>query len=367
MVAFSRSENRYNLSVVPFRLTLLTGVGFPDSDLTAQSTLYWTPYGGNAVALYNGTNWREHIVTQRSLALSGLTPWRLYDVFVYDNSGTITLELTAWTAPASGSITGATFASPIVITSASHGRSAGDLVYVSGVAGNTAANSATGVPHRVLSVPNANTFSIGTLAGANVTGNGTYTSGGSWYLASHTGHARATALTAQDGVYVRSGAATRRYLGTFQATSSSTTDDSATARRLWNYYNRASRLMTFTNSSSHTYDGDYRSWNNDFGARLSFVCGLESEAETFTINARITGDAASRLAIPAIYLDGHTGGQSTITFASQNGAGSAAFNLTVPYPFQMSPGAHFMQAMEGTASTGSCTFVRCTVSAPYRC
>jgi hypothetical protein len=65
-------------------------------------------------------------------------------------------------------VTGATNASPIVITAASHGLETGDRVTVAGVGGNTAANADWEV--RVIS---ANTFEL-----KGSTGNGAYTSGG---------------------------------------------------------------------------------------------------------------------------------------------------------------------------------------------
>jgi hypothetical protein len=73
------------------------------------------------------------------------------------------------------SITGATNASPIVITSNGHGLIAGNRVNISGVLGNTAANGTW-----VVGTVTASTFQIKTLAGANTTGNGVYTSGGAW-------------------------------------------------------------------------------------------------------------------------------------------------------------------------------------------
>lgn len=65
-------------------------------------------------------------------------------------------------------ITDATNASPIVVTATSHGLTTGDLVTISGVVGNTAANSLFRV-----TVTDANTFSLD-----GSTGSGAYTSGG---------------------------------------------------------------------------------------------------------------------------------------------------------------------------------------------
>ena len=69
-----------------------------------------------------------------------------------------------------GAITGATNASPIVITSSSHGLATGDQVVISGVGGNTIANK-----RWFITVLTSNTFSL-----TGSTGNGAYTSGGQW-------------------------------------------------------------------------------------------------------------------------------------------------------------------------------------------
>lgn len=74
---------------------------------------------------------------------------------------------------ASKVVTGATNATPIVVTIATHGYETGDTVFIASVGGNTAANG-----YRLITVLSVNTFSLQTLAGANVAGNGAYTSGG---------------------------------------------------------------------------------------------------------------------------------------------------------------------------------------------
>ena len=67
-------------------------------------------------------------------------------------------------------ITGASNASPIVISSTAHGLSTGDAISVSGVAGNTAANGVFTVTK-----VDDNSFSLN-----DTTGNAAYTSGGTW-------------------------------------------------------------------------------------------------------------------------------------------------------------------------------------------
>ena len=74
-------------------------------------------------------------------------------------------------------ITNATNATPIVVTSATHGFTSGDIVAITGVGGNTNANG-------IFKIANAatNTFELtgGTACnyGTNIAGNGAYTSGG---------------------------------------------------------------------------------------------------------------------------------------------------------------------------------------------
>jgi hypothetical protein len=69
-------------------------------------------------------------------------------------------------------ITGASNASPIVITAPNHGFQSGNSVIIVGVNGNTAANSAANAPWTI-AVIDANNFSL-----VGTTGNGAYTNGG---------------------------------------------------------------------------------------------------------------------------------------------------------------------------------------------
>lgn len=90
---------------------------------------------------------------------------------VYDDEGVVLTGTAAFKD--SGNITGATNASPIVITSAGHGLNTGTRVKNASVGGNTAANG-----YFVVTRVDANTFSLD-----GSTGNGSYTSGGTWHVA----------------------------------------------------------------------------------------------------------------------------------------------------------------------------------------
>jgi hypothetical protein len=80
------------------RLTLQTNDPVPTGDLTSKSVVYFTPYIGNAISLYDGSKWKVVNFAQVSLTLSALSSNANYDIFGYSNGGTLTLELgPVWT------------------------------------------------------------------------------------------------------------------------------------------------------------------------------------------------------------------------------------------------------------------------------
>lgn len=170
------------------RLTLVDGDPAPTTDQIGKSTVYFTPYRGNLVGLYTGSAWGLVPFTQRSLALSGLTTGKLYDLFGYLSAGTLALELgSAWTD---------------------------DLT-------------------------------------------------------------RAVALAYQDGIEVKGGDPTRRFLGTCKATSATTIEDSLANRLLWNHHNRLWRPAFKSNGTAHTYNSvTPRYWRDDSTQKVTFVLGL---------------------------------------------------------------------------------------------
>lgn len=86
------------------RLTLATGTPITTTDQSAKATIYYTPYNGDLVPIYNG-NWSEISFTELSLALdsnSGHTGYhqsgKNFDLFIYSDSGTLRLVSgPAWT------------------------------------------------------------------------------------------------------------------------------------------------------------------------------------------------------------------------------------------------------------------------------
>lgn len=77
------------------RLTLESGVPISVSDQALKTALYFTPYKGNRVPIYDGTRWTIRTFTELVIAVPATTATN-YDVFLYDNAGALTLELVAW-------------------------------------------------------------------------------------------------------------------------------------------------------------------------------------------------------------------------------------------------------------------------------
>ena len=198
-------------SIQDFRLTLASNTPVMTSQVLAATTLYLTPYVGNKIALYNGSSsWNIITSSQVSLSLSGFTADTNYDIFAYNNSGTVTLEALAWS--------------------------------------NSGAGTST----------------------------------------------RTTALEYQDGVLVKSGATTRRYIGTIRTTGTtgqcqfSFGGQSATATEaklfVFNYYNQvdvaafvaigdgSNSAYTYSQGSPSVYLFRAAGGNNSY--RVSFICGM---------------------------------------------------------------------------------------------
>ena len=247
-----------DLASVSGRLTLESGVPVSTSDQTAKTTLYYTPYKGNTVCLYNGTSWESFVFSEVSLSLSGYTADTNYDIWLYDNAGTLTLESTAWT--------------------------------------------------------NATT--------------------------------RATALTLQDGIYVKSGTATRRYLGTIRITNTTgQCEDSEIKRFVWNFNNRVVRALWDRETTSHTYSGTERLWNNSSTNNLlEWVSGLADYTAVLQVNVTLFTDSANVYGVIIPYLD------ASSIYQQYTGAIYRAYNLYFgnAYLLDVGIGYHKIQIYESS-------------------
>jgi len=96
-LAMSSATGPVSTSLCNGRLTGTTAVPVTTADVVDFTDLFFTPYKGNEVSLYDGTNWIRHEFTERTLDISAFTASKNYDIFLYNNAGTLTLSGTVWT------------------------------------------------------------------------------------------------------------------------------------------------------------------------------------------------------------------------------------------------------------------------------
>lgn len=90
------------------RLTLTSGLPVTINNVTAAAAVYYTPMTGNLVPIYNGTRFVASTFAELTLTLvASHAAATLYDVFIFNNSGVVTVGSgPAWTS-ATGRGTGA--------------------------------------------------------------------------------------------------------------------------------------------------------------------------------------------------------------------------------------------------------------------
>ena len=243
-VTLSAQTQTEAITVPGGRLTLVTGVPVTSVDQTAKSTLYYTPYSGNRIDLWDGSVWRPFLFTETSLSLT-LISGKNYDVFGYINTGTDTLNLelsTAWT----------------------------------------------------------------------------------------TDTARATALTTQDGILVKSGAGTRRYLGTLRATGTNTTEDSLRRRFVWNYYNQVPRGLYVNDSANSWTDNDtlIHQANNSTANQVEIVAGLAGYCPSITCTTLLSSTAVgvANIGIGVNFVEGYNAyTQPDVSVANRRANGTVTY------------------------------------------
>lgn len=252
------------------RITLSPTEAVSLTDITGVSatTLYLLPFNGSSIALYDGTAWVEERIPAVGISTPILaTTNTMYDVFVYNNSGVLTLELIAW------------------------------------------ANDAN----------------------------------------------RSVALSVQDGVWVKTGAAGHRYVGNMRTgTVSGQSEDSLLRRFVWNNYNRRERkLLVLEPADTWTYStATYRPWNNNTANRVEFIRGLADSA----VNLRFSGlcNTAINGGTPtlSIGLDSTTTSSAEIktpmglSLSGTSLAGSVSTVAQAEYRDNPPAGYHYLQALE---------------------
>lgn len=176
-----------------------------------------------------------------------------------------------------------------------------------------------------------------------------------WQTANDT--TRVTALTLQNGVLVKTGATTRRYLGTFRTTAvSGQTEDSYAKRHLWNYYHRVCRPMRVTEATnSWTYTtAAYRQANGAAANQLDFVVGWSEDEVSAHVEAFYSNSTAGVGAVVGIGLDSTTTlATGCLTGSSSNSEANAFARATASIETFPGVGRHYLAWLEYSAATGT--------------
>lgn len=170
---------------------------------------------------------------------------------------------------------------------------------------------------------------------------------------------RATALAYNNGILIKSGDATRRYLGTFYTTATTTTEDSLAKRYLWNYYNRVRREMYVAEATaSWNYTtATWRQANASAANQLNFIVGVPEDIVTANVTGSVANSAGSGVAVGvAIGLDNTT---TPLKNYNVNGTFIAVVRQPVLANVSILPGAgrHYLAWLEySQAGTGTTTW-----------
>ena len=172
--------------------------------------------------------------------------------------------------------------------------------------------------------------------------------------------ARATALVAQNGVLVKTGATTDRYLGTFYTTSTTQTEDSAANRFLYNEYNPVPRVLGKYNTGSYTYTtGTWREAAGSTTHRVNFITGFAERAvklEAMSLASNATANAQLAGAIGLDATTAPTPANQRMSLFQVAAAGAQQFPIASALETIPSVGFHFASQLEFSSATGTTTW-----------
>lgn len=169
---------------------------------------------------------------------------------------------------------------------------------------------------------------------------------------------RATALTRQDGVLVKTGDATRLYLGTFYTTGTTTTADSAEKRFVWNYYNRVRKRVYKTDTTatwSYT-TATVRQANGSSSNQIEVVVGYQEDNINMFVSARMASGTANTITHVGIGVDSTTAfNSSCVTEACSSQVANINTNARASLVLSLSVGYHKVTWLEygGTGAVWS--------------
>lgn len=253
------------------RLTLTSQTPVTSVDVTAATTVFFAPYKGNRISLYDGSaKWKLYNFSQLSIAVPATTN-TMYDLWCFDNSGVPTLEALAWSSDT----------------------------------------------------------------------------------------ARATALTTQDGVDVKTGATTRRYLGSFRTTGSSgQTEDSVLKRYVWNNYNRVVKSISVVDATD-TWQYTLNAWrltNSPAANQLDVVIGKSEDIVRIRAIHNVQSSGIGTRVNTSIGLDSYITSAATVVGSVETPVANITNTLVSEYVGYPGVGRHFLAWLERSVAAGTTTW-----------
>jgi hypothetical protein len=375
------------------RLTLTSNTPVMIADALAQTTVYYTPYRGSYVPLYDGQSFvpvdfaqLSQLTTDTTKSPAAALPDSCYDIFVWNDAGTLRATRGPnWTKSATVTMT---IANPCVVTWAAHGLAEGDPVVFTNSGGALPTGITAGTTYYVSRSPAAGTFSFSTSL-ANAASNTRVTTSGT-QSGTHTATNRTrlrgtgagtTELTLVKGLYVNTNAITNgpaaqrgTYVGTIRTNASSQVDWdfgelslTSVKFNVWNAFNRVMMVgYVFDGSGSYTYTSNAnRAAHGSIEMQARFVVGLRED----TILVSLTNDHATVAVQGAICFgfigfnctDGANPSGMGIKLANQlfTSAPTSTGIATVPNctgRWLPAPGAYYVTALESSDNTNANSF-----------
>lgn len=169
---------------------------------------------------------------------------------------------------------------------------------------------------------------------------------------------RATALVLQNGVYCKTGALDRRYLGSFRTKTASQCTNSKAFRHLWNYYNRITSFMLITEPTdtwSYT-TATYRQANANAANQLDFVIGVSEDIVSANVIAMASSTVSTTSGfVPGIGVDSTTTQAGTLISNQNNIAGEVQIGHC-SYSGYSAVGRHTLVWLEYALASGTTTW-----------
>lgn len=270
--------NLLDIGNCQFHLTLTTVTPYTSADVTAATSVFVTPTAGYQCAVWDGSSsWLPRTSTELTIAIAGFAANTNFDVWLYDNAGTLATETLAWS----------------------------------------------------------------------------------------TDTARATALALQNGVYVKTGATTRRYVGTFRTTATiGQTEDSYARRYVYSYYNRRVRAMRYLEATD-SWQYQTNTWrqargvNGDGSPRLAFVQGVSERKIAAHVQAYASNGTVTQVASVAIGIDSTTAPTTgNVGMDGRMSSSSSVTPLSANYEDFVAAGFHYAAWLEiDTTASGTTTWL----------